>query len=167
MYVPGVCVRAAWGQAERLPGHRVPREGRCHPEQLHFMSGTKQRLFQSPEQESLPCLSSGQLTAVRLNNTPPPLTVRLMSVTTPCAGCPVLQVNPPYYVKLVELVPHPETAAVVMDTTRTLMTKVKRIKVNEGELFYIDNLPCFRSSRFPSVWGKRLTALLSTGCRLL
>ncbi|XP_010769656.1 lambda-crystallin homolog [Notothenia coriiceps] len=34
------------------------------------------------------------------------------------------QVNPPYYVKLVELVPHPETAAAVMDTTHSLMTKV-------------------------------------------
>ncbi|KAK5860736.1 hypothetical protein PBY51_022197 [Eleginops maclovinus] len=33
-------------------------------------------------------------------------------------------VNPPYYVKLVELVPHPETAAAVMDTTYSLMTKV-------------------------------------------
>ncbi|XP_033966510.1 lambda-crystallin homolog [Pseudochaenichthys georgianus] len=33
-------------------------------------------------------------------------------------------VNPPYYVKLVELVPHPETAAAVMDTTHSLMTKV-------------------------------------------
>jgi len=35
------------------------------------------------------------------------------------------QVNPPYFVKLVELVPHPETAAAVMDTTHFLMTKVK------------------------------------------
>ncbi|KAI4805888.1 hypothetical protein KUCAC02_010483 [Chaenocephalus aceratus] len=33
-------------------------------------------------------------------------------------------VNPPYYVKLVELVPHPETAEAVMDTTHSLMTKV-------------------------------------------
>ncbi|KAK1902479.1 Lambda-crystallin like [Dissostichus eleginoides] len=33
-------------------------------------------------------------------------------------------VNPPYYVKLVELVPHPETAAAVMETTHSLMTKV-------------------------------------------
>ncbi|XP_037542592.1 lambda-crystallin homolog [Nematolebias whitei] len=33
-------------------------------------------------------------------------------------------VNPPYYVKLVELVPHPKTAATVMDHTFTLMTKV-------------------------------------------
>lgn len=48
-----------------------------------------------------------------------------------------LQVNPPYYVKLVELVPHLETAAVVMDTTRTLMTKVKLITINERKLFYI------------------------------
>uniref|UniRef100_H3DE05 Crystallin, lambda 1 n=1 Tax=Tetraodon nigroviridis TaxID=99883 RepID=H3DE05_TETNG len=38
-------------------------------------------------------------------------------------------VNPPYYVKLVELIPHPETAAVVMDTTRTLMTKVEQVPV--------------------------------------
>lgn len=36
-----------------------------------------------------------------------------------------LQVNPPYYVKLVELVPHPETAATVVETTHALMTKVK------------------------------------------
>lgn len=40
------------------------------------------------------------------------------------ASC-AFQVNPPYYVKLVELVPHPETAAAVMDTTHALMTKVK------------------------------------------
>lgn len=53
------------------------------------------------------------------------------SVINPC----VLQVNPPYYVKLVELVPHPETAAVIMDTTRTLMTKVKLVKVNDRKLF--------------------------------
>uniref|UniRef100_UPI003AAA2CAE lambda-crystallin homolog n=1 Tax=Centroberyx gerrardi TaxID=166262 RepID=UPI003AAA2CAE len=33
-------------------------------------------------------------------------------------------VNPPYYVKLVELVPHPETVATVMDTTHALMTQV-------------------------------------------
>ncbi|XP_027879936.1 lambda-crystallin homolog [Xiphophorus couchianus] len=33
-------------------------------------------------------------------------------------------VNPPYYVKLVELVPHPETVPAVMDATRSLMTKV-------------------------------------------
>lgn len=38
---------------------------------------------------------------------------------------PALQVNPPYYVKLVELVPHPETAAAVVETTHELMTKVK------------------------------------------
>uniref|UniRef100_H2UTJ4 L-gulonate 3-dehydrogenase n=1 Tax=Takifugu rubripes TaxID=31033 RepID=H2UTJ4_TAKRU len=38
-------------------------------------------------------------------------------------------VNPPYYVKLVELVPHPETAAVVMDTARTFMTKVGQVPV--------------------------------------
>uniref|UniRef100_A0A8C7WUW4 Crystallin, lambda 1 n=1 Tax=Oryzias sinensis TaxID=183150 RepID=A0A8C7WUW4_9TELE len=33
-------------------------------------------------------------------------------------------VNPPYYVKLVELVPHPQTTATIMDTTHALMTKV-------------------------------------------
>lgn len=38
------------------------------------------------------------------------------------------QVNPPYYVKLVELVPHPETAAAVMDTTHALMTKVQILR---------------------------------------
>ncbi|XP_070770928.1 lambda-crystallin homolog [Enoplosus armatus] len=38
-------------------------------------------------------------------------------------------VNPPYYVKLVELVPHPETAATVMDTTHALMTKVGQAPV--------------------------------------
>ncbi|XP_053184465.1 lambda-crystallin homolog [Scomber japonicus] len=38
-------------------------------------------------------------------------------------------VNPPYYVKLVELVPHPETAGPVMDSTRTLMTKVGQVPV--------------------------------------
>ncbi|XP_028289431.1 lambda-crystallin homolog [Parambassis ranga] len=38
-------------------------------------------------------------------------------------------VNPPYYVKLVELVPHPETAAAVMDTTHVLMTKVGQAPV--------------------------------------
>ncbi|XP_032385873.1 LOW QUALITY PROTEIN: lambda-crystallin homolog [Etheostoma spectabile] len=38
-------------------------------------------------------------------------------------------VNPPYYVKLVELVPHPETAASVMDTTHSLMTKVEQVPV--------------------------------------
>ncbi|XP_060944630.1 lambda-crystallin homolog [Limanda limanda] len=38
-------------------------------------------------------------------------------------------VNPPYYVKLVELVPHPETAAIVMDTTHAVMTKVGQVPV--------------------------------------
>lgn len=38
-------------------------------------------------------------------------------------------VNPPYYVKLVELVPHPETAATVMDATHALMTKVGQAPV--------------------------------------
>lgn len=34
------------------------------------------------------------------------------------------KVNPPYYVKLVELVPHPQTSATIMETTHALMTKV-------------------------------------------
>lgn len=38
-------------------------------------------------------------------------------------------VNPPYYVKLVELVPHPETAAAVVETTHQLMTKVGQVPV--------------------------------------
>ncbi|KAG7240395.1 hypothetical protein INR49_026966 [Caranx melampygus] len=38
-------------------------------------------------------------------------------------------VNPPYYVKLVELVPHPETTAHVMDATHALMTKVGQAPV--------------------------------------
>ncbi|KAL6100386.1 cryl1 [Pungitius sinensis] len=38
-------------------------------------------------------------------------------------------VNPPYYVKLVELVPHPETAAAVMDTAHSLMTEVGQAPV--------------------------------------
>uniref|UniRef100_A0A673B7X2 L-gulonate 3-dehydrogenase n=1 Tax=Sphaeramia orbicularis TaxID=375764 RepID=A0A673B7X2_9TELE len=38
-------------------------------------------------------------------------------------------VNPPYYVKLVELVPHPETASTVMDTTHALMTEVGQAPV--------------------------------------
>lgn len=35
-----------------------------------------------------------------------------------------MQVNPPYYIKLVELVPHPDTLGAVMDTTHALMTQV-------------------------------------------
>ncbi|GAA6219146.1 lambda-crystallin homolog [Lates japonicus] len=38
-------------------------------------------------------------------------------------------VNPPYYVKLVELVPHPETEVTVMDTTHAVMTKVGQAPV--------------------------------------
>ncbi|KAM7380110.1 hypothetical protein PAMP_003426 [Pampus punctatissimus] len=38
-------------------------------------------------------------------------------------------VNPPYYVKLVELVPHPETVNTVMDNTHALMTKVGQAPV--------------------------------------
>uniref|UniRef100_A0ABI7YSY7 L-gulonate 3-dehydrogenase n=1 Tax=Felis catus TaxID=9685 RepID=A0ABI7YSY7_FELCA len=35
-----------------------------------------------------------------------------------------IQVNPPYYVPLVELVPHPETAPVTVDRTHALMRKI-------------------------------------------
>ncbi|XP_040004869.1 lambda-crystallin homolog [Xiphias gladius] len=38
-------------------------------------------------------------------------------------------VNPPYFVKLVELVPHPETAAITMDTTHAVMIKVGQVPV--------------------------------------
>ncbi|XP_051938325.1 lambda-crystallin homolog isoform X2 [Hippocampus zosterae] len=38
-------------------------------------------------------------------------------------------VNPPYYVKLVELVPHPDTAAAVMDNAHMLMTEVGQVPV--------------------------------------
>lgn len=38
-------------------------------------------------------------------------------------------VNPPYYVRLVELVPHPETLAAVMDVTYSLMTDVGQAPV--------------------------------------
>lgn len=38
-------------------------------------------------------------------------------------------VNPPYYVKLVELVPHPETSPAVMDAAHALMTKVGQAPV--------------------------------------
>ncbi|XP_030641856.1 lambda-crystallin homolog isoform X1 [Chanos chanos] len=38
-------------------------------------------------------------------------------------------VNPPYYVRLVELVPHPETLPAVMDVTYTLMTEVGQAPV--------------------------------------
>lgn len=34
------------------------------------------------------------------------------------------QVNPPYYVPLVELVPHPETAPATIDRTHVLMKKI-------------------------------------------
>lgn len=39
------------------------------------------------------------------------------------------QVNPPYYVRLVELVPHPETLATVMDVAYSLMTDVGQAPV--------------------------------------
>uniref|UniRef100_A0A8C6TRA7 L-gulonate 3-dehydrogenase n=1 Tax=Neogobius melanostomus TaxID=47308 RepID=A0A8C6TRA7_9GOBI len=38
-------------------------------------------------------------------------------------------VNPPYLVKLVELVPHPETSSSVMDTAHALMTQVGQVPV--------------------------------------
>ncbi|XP_061697792.1 lambda-crystallin homolog isoform X2 [Syngnathoides biaculeatus] len=38
-------------------------------------------------------------------------------------------VNPPYYVKLVELVPHPETLVAVMESTYALMTEVGQVPV--------------------------------------
>ncbi|XP_034042157.1 lambda-crystallin homolog isoform X2 [Thalassophryne amazonica] len=38
-------------------------------------------------------------------------------------------VNPPYYVKLVELVPHPETSTLVVDSTRALMTQVGQVPI--------------------------------------
>ncbi|XP_058526972.1 lambda-crystallin homolog isoform X2 [Ochotona princeps] len=39
-------------------------------------------------------------------------------------GAVHIQVNPPYYVPLVELVPHPETSPATMDRTHALMTKI-------------------------------------------
>lgn len=45
-----------------------------------------------------------------------PLTLLLFS--------PSPKVNPPYYVPLVELVPHPETAPATMDRTYALMKKI-------------------------------------------
>ncbi|XP_030641857.1 lambda-crystallin homolog isoform X2 [Chanos chanos] len=44
-------------------------------------------------------------------------------------GAFFVQVNPPYYVRLVELVPHPETLPAVMDVTYTLMTEVGQAPV--------------------------------------
>ncbi|XP_077473994.1 lambda-crystallin homolog [Stigmatopora argus] len=38
-------------------------------------------------------------------------------------------VNPPYYVKLVELVPHPDTMTATVDKTHALMTKVGQVPV--------------------------------------
>ena len=39
------------------------------------------------------------------------------------------QVNPPYYVRLVELVPHPDTVPAVMELAYTLMTEVGQAPV--------------------------------------
>lgn len=41
----------------------------------------------------------------------------------------ILQVNPPYYVRLVELVPHPETLPTAMDIAFELMTEVGQAPV--------------------------------------
>ncbi|KAM9802858.1 lambda-crystallin homolog isoform X2 [Syngnathus typhle] len=38
-------------------------------------------------------------------------------------------VNPPYYVKLVELVPHPDTSAATVDKTHALLTEVGQVPV--------------------------------------
>lgn len=45
------------------------------------------------------------------------------------SDCPGPQVNPPYYVRLVELVPHPETVAAVMELAYGLMTEVGQAPV--------------------------------------
>lgn len=51
----------------------------------------------------------------------------------PTPGCPLTrsspvtlinQVNPPYYIPLVELVPHPQTAPATVDRTYALMQKI-------------------------------------------
>ncbi|KAG7265290.1 hypothetical protein CRUP_032443, partial [Coryphaenoides rupestris] len=44
-------------------------------------------------------------------------------------GAFFVQVNPPYYVKLVELVPHPDTLGAVVDATHALMTQVGQCPV--------------------------------------
>lgn len=41
----------------------------------------------------------------------------------------ILKVNPPYYVRLVELVPHPETLPTAMDMAFELMTEVGQAPV--------------------------------------
>lgn len=45
--------------------------------------------------------------------------------SVPC----ILQVNPPYYVRLVELVPHPDTLPTAMDIAFELMTEVGQAPV--------------------------------------
>lgn len=60
-----------------------------------------------------------------------------------------LQVNPPYYVKLVELVPHPDTAASVVDTTHQLMTKVEMTSSTSNVL------TCAQSSKSGHLQVKR------------
>ncbi|XP_069323556.1 lambda-crystallin homolog isoform X2 [Eulemur rufifrons] len=44
-------------------------------------------------------------------------------------GAVHIQVNPPYYIPLVELVPHPETAPATVDRTHALMTKIGQCPV--------------------------------------
>ncbi|KAL2770072.1 lambda-crystallin-like protein isoform 2 [Daubentonia madagascariensis] len=44
-------------------------------------------------------------------------------------GAMHIQVNPPYYVPLVELVPHPETAPATVDRTHALMRKIGQCPV--------------------------------------
>lgn len=47
----------------------------------------------------------------------------------PLPSCRPHQVNPPYYIPLVELVPHPETAPVTVDRTYALMQKIGQAPV--------------------------------------
>uniref|UniRef100_A0A8D2D4F0 L-gulonate 3-dehydrogenase n=1 Tax=Sciurus vulgaris TaxID=55149 RepID=A0A8D2D4F0_SCIVU len=46
------------------------------------------------------------------------------NITEAVEGAMHIQVNPPYYVPLVELIPHPETAPATMDRTHALMRKI-------------------------------------------
>ncbi|KAM8854970.1 lambda-crystallin homolog isoform 2-T2 [Spinachia spinachia] len=49
-------------------------------------------------------------------------------------------VNPPYYVRLVELVPHPDTAAAVMDAAYSLMTTDGVLSVKDIDLVMSEGL---------------------------
>ncbi|KAL6484825.1 hypothetical protein MHYP_G00068700 [Metynnis hypsauchen] len=54
----------------------------------------------------------------------------VFSLVQNCTRCIISHpVNPPYYVRLVELVPHPETLPVVMDMAYELMTEVGQAPV--------------------------------------